>query len=355
MLYNESTLANLTDYHFRPDTGCLAQLQACTAASAGDPLATGANATVNRICGDANHACDTSELYVAATGRNYYDIAQDRHDPFPPQYCWGYLNRPHVQRALGVPLNFTQSSRVVSNDFSSTADLVRSDGPRTYLRDLADVLAAGTRVALVYGDRDWICNWVGGENVSLQIPFPGQDAFRAAGYADLVVNASYTGGLTREVGNLSFSRVFQAGHEVPAYQPGTALAIFNRTMHGLDIATGRTSIASGDEITTAGPNDTLAVRQAPPPMLPPTCYLYDLPDTCSAVQREMVLNGSGLLDHYVLIDANHTGYFPPVPVASAAAAAVRTGPRWSWEGPWLAAMVPTIVMVGAALMGTAVF
>jgi hypothetical protein len=38
-------------------------------------------------------------------------------DPFPPPFYESYLNRPHVQAALGVPLNWTQSSAVVAAAF----------------------------------------------------------------------------------------------------------------------------------------------------------------------------------------------------------------------------------------------
>jgi carboxypeptidase C (cathepsin A) len=52
------------------------------------------------------------------------------------------------------------------------------------------------------------------------------------------VNGFYNGCLVRQYGNFSFSRVFEAGHEVPAYQPETAYEIFRRAMFNLDIASG---------------------------------------------------------------------------------------------------------------------
>lgn len=53
---------------------------------------------------------------------------------------------------------------------------------------------------------------MGGENISLHIKHRGQHAFSNSGYADLVTNATYNGGVVRQHGNLSFARVFQAGH-----------------------------------------------------------------------------------------------------------------------------------------------
>ena len=49
-------------------------------------------------------------------------------------------------------------------------------------------------------------------------------------------------GETREYGNFSFTRVYEAGHEVPYYQPLASLALFNRTINMFDIATGELKI-----------------------------------------------------------------------------------------------------------------
>ena len=79
--------------------------------------------------------------------------------------------------------------------------------------NLWTLLDNGVKIALVYGDRDYQCNWMGGEAVSLAINFSSSVEFSKAGYAELLTNDSYTGGLVRQHGNLSFTRVFQAGHE----------------------------------------------------------------------------------------------------------------------------------------------
>jgi carboxypeptidase C (cathepsin A) len=75
---------------------------------------------------------------------------------------------------------------------------------------VGSLLKRGVKVALVYGDKDYQCNWLGGEAISLAL---GSSDFHKAGYANIETNASYVGGLVRQYGNLSFSRIFQAGHE----------------------------------------------------------------------------------------------------------------------------------------------
>ena len=80
------------------------------------------------------------------------------------------------------------------------------------LEDIAYVLENGIKVAMVYGDRDFACNWIGGERSSLSIPYIYSEQFKQAGYAPIEVNENYVGGQVRQYGNLSFSRVYQAGH-----------------------------------------------------------------------------------------------------------------------------------------------
>lgn len=54
---------------------------------------------------------------------------------------------------------------------------------------------------------------LGGEAVSLAIPYSQKASFAAAGYSNIVTNNSYIGGVVRQRGLFSFSRVFEAGHE----------------------------------------------------------------------------------------------------------------------------------------------
>lgn len=86
-------------------------------------------------------------------------------------------------------------------------------------------------------------NWFGGEAVSLQINYTHSDAFRRSGYIPMTVNGIEYGE-TREYGNFSFTRIYEAGHEVPYYQPIAALALFNRTINGWDSATGQVKVTA---------------------------------------------------------------------------------------------------------------
>ncbi|TKA46311.1 hypothetical protein B0A49_12164, partial [Cryomyces minteri] len=111
------------------------------------------------------------------------------------------------------------------------------------------LLNEGVRVALYYGDADYICNWFGGEAVSLAINYTHKAQFAAAGYQPFTVDGTEYGEV-RQYGNFSFLRIYEAGHEVPFYQPLASLAMFMRTINHLDIATGSLPVTSN--LTSTG-------------------------------------------------------------------------------------------------------
>ncbi|OJJ48898.1 hypothetical protein ASPZODRAFT_90893 [Penicilliopsis zonata CBS 506.65] len=288
---------------FRRPGGCRDRIDDCHAlAAVGDPLMTGANETVNAVCRDAENFCSNAVEgpYVEFAGRGYYDIAHVEQDPFPPPYFTGFLNADWVQNALGVPVNFTESSDAVYNGFTSVGDYPRSD-VHGYLDDLAYLLDSGIKVALVYGDRDYACNWVGGEEASLAVNYSQAATFQSAGYTDLKTNASYIGGQVRQAGNFSFVRVYEAGHEVPAYQPQTAYEIFHRALFNRDLATGRTNTATDESYVTHGPSNTWHIKNEVPDSPEPTCYVRSLLATCTEEQIAAVVNGSAVKD-YILVE-----------------------------------------------------
>ncbi|KAL8992110.1 MAG: hypothetical protein Q9188_007656, partial [Gyalolechia gomerana] len=316
---NQTLYQEALDNFNRPQTGCKALILECQRlATEGDPQATGNNETVNQACSAANIYCgnNVESQYINSSGRNYYDIASIDPTPFPPNYYLGYLAKNYVQAALGVPTNYTQSTNGVYEAFNEIGDYARTDIRGGQLQDIAYLLDNGIKVALMYGDRDYACNWLGAEAVSLQIPYSGRSSFNAAGYAPIQTNASYTGGLVRQSGNFSFSRVFQAGHEIPAYQPETAYRIFNRAIFGQDIATGNSNITATEnaDYSTQGPSDSLGTRQEPPDHpYPHQCYVLALSSTCTDEQIESVVNGSAVVRNYILQDGNQTsGNYPGV-------------------------------------------
>jgi hypothetical protein len=102
---------------------------------------------------------------------------------------------------------------------------------------------------LYAGDADYICNWYGIEAVSLAIPWSGRSAFNEAGYTDFMVDEEAYGQV-RQAGNLTFLRVWNAGHEVPYYQPEASLEMFQRMIRHREMADGVRQVT--DNTSTTG-------------------------------------------------------------------------------------------------------
>ena len=67
------------------------------------------------------------------------------------------------------------------------------------------------------GDTDWICNWVGNYGAANAISYSGHAEFSSKSLAPYTVNGVEKGQY-KTVNNLSFLRVYEAGHEVPYYR-----------------------------------------------------------------------------------------------------------------------------------------
>ncbi|KAJ4371744.1 hypothetical protein N0V86_008297 [Didymella sp. IMI 355093] len=221
-------------------------------------------------CSTAMTLCRTlvEEPYYNFGDRGVYDIRHPYDDPTPPDYFMDFLNLASTQEALGVNINYTSaSSSPVFSGFSSTGDFVYS-----FIEDLSEILGYGVRVALLYGDADYICNWFGGEAVSLAVNHTDKAAFNAAGYTPFLVDGVEYGEV-REYGNFSFTRVYEAGHEVPYYQPKASLEHFKRVLDHVVIADG-SEVVTDDYSTNGTVKATHTESYVPlPPTSTPSSYI----------------------------------------------------------------------------------
>ncbi|KAJ5753870.1 uncharacterized protein N7511_008023 [Penicillium nucicola] len=195
---------------------------------------------------DINHnpyiltSLNTEGPYYSFGNRGVYDIRHPYDDPTPESYYSSYLAKDTVLNAIGVDINYTQSNNEIYYAFQQTGDFVWPN----FLEDLEDILSKPVRVALIYGDADYICNWFGGQAISLAAKYKHSKQFKKAGYAPFTVDGVEYGE-TREFGNFSFTRVYEAGHEVPYYQPVAALQLFNRTLFGWELPDGVRKLKDG--------------------------------------------------------------------------------------------------------------
>lgn len=356
---------------FLSANGCQQLIQTCrNAANSYDPADKGDVTTVNQICKTAQTTCSDDVIgpYMNS-GRDPYDITQNKTDPFPPAMYMEYLNNADVQAAIGVAVNYTESNAAVGDAFVQTGDNERANP----IPQLAYLLSLGVRVALIYGDRDYLCNWLGGQAVSFSIAAqtPGYTPFYSAGYAAIVVNNSYVGGVVRQYGNLSFSRIYDAGHLIPAYQPETAFTVFTRIIMGSDISLGEPA-----DLSTYKSNGTANATQTAkaPDQLSPTCWVRNIDSSCNANQRVMLQQGHGVIINGVFYSdssdwkapastismvAGYPGTGPlsstttggPIPTQKGSSAATTSQPL---TGVFTATSTPSTTKKAAALKGSQV-
>ncbi|KJX93658.1 carboxypeptidase s1 like protein [Zymoseptoria brevis] len=255
--YND-TVYNYVNFAMNMPDGCLSQIAQCASAAAdlqggGFPkisIDASKDPIVAYICSEAANMCrdNVEGLYFSIGDRGTYDIRHPKKDPTPPDFA-DWLQTDRVKNALGATANYTKSNDDIFYRFADTGDFIYPN----FVADLADIIDSGVRVGLFYGDADYICNWIGGEIVSQEVDYKDQDAFGASGYVPFMWNGTHFGD-TREYGNYSFTRVFEAGHEIPFYQPQASLAFFTRMLDGVDIATGDIEITAN--YTTVGDDET---------------------------------------------------------------------------------------------------
>lgn len=295
------TRAKLAKASFYSAGGCRDLIKQCReAVSSQDPDNEGDVNVVNTICSSAYKSCSANVLEpYYDSERSVYDIGHFTPDSFPPSTYLEYLNTASVLAAIGSPVNFTQTNLQVVSAFTATGDYERM----SLIPDIAALLNSGIRVGFMYGDRDYICNWLGGEAISLAVAEATSPAyayiFPNAGYAPIIVNTSYIGGVVRQYGNLSFSRIYDAGHSVPAYQPETAFQVFARIMSGTSISTGE--VINHSAYNTTGPMNATHTNDLPSSPSP-TCYQRNIPQTCADDQKQKIINGEGVIINGILYE-----------------------------------------------------
>ncbi|KAH7324722.1 Alpha/Beta hydrolase protein [Stachybotrys elegans] len=278
-VFNQSLYEELM-HNFTVPGGCRDQLRSCQdkLILTGSRPVTLKAASQDAICDLESWCAEGAEDIYLGMSRSWFDIAHQSADPFPPPYYNGYLLEESVLQALGTPINFTWVSGAVATGFGNALDPLRGG----FIDAVGYLLDSGVKVHMMYGDRDYACNWVGGERVSLEVPYRHTDDFANAGYAPLLTTQGVKG-MTRQYGNYSFTRVFQAGHEVPAYQPEAAYEIFMRATFNRDIPTGY-----------------VAHQERPPEMPSPLCYVL-APWTCEPEVWRKVFEGAAKVENWIVV------------------------------------------------------
>lgn len=152
--------------------------------------------------------------------KNPYDV---RLDCETPPLCYNttslneFMNRDDVQIALGVHKKWSECNGLVYA-------LMLGDWITEMRTKVGELLNAGKKVLIYNGDQDFVCNWRGGQNWVNNIDWEKKDVFVSKRFTPWNVNGKQAGEF-RQVDNLTFLRVYDAGHMVPMDQPVNSLSM----------------------------------------------------------------------------------------------------------------------------------
>ncbi|PLB52231.1 putative carboxypeptidase S1 [Aspergillus steynii IBT 23096] len=180
----------------------------------------------NDACREASSTCYSTVEgpIMGADDFDVYDVRRGSDDPEPPSTYSDYLADEEVKKAIGARSKYSECANAASAKFSTTGD-----NPRSFLSALSEVVQSGISVLVWAGDADWICNWIGNYDVANAVEFDGQDEFKGKSLKPYTVNGTEKGTF-KTVDNFSFLRVYEAGHEVPYYQPEVSFQAFKQTL-----------------------------------------------------------------------------------------------------------------------------
>jgi cathepsin A (carboxypeptidase C) len=155
---------------------------------------------------------------------NVYDIRKKC--DYPP-LCYdfspveNFLKRADVIESLGVQGRSWESCNMAVH----TALL--GDWVNDLSNKVTYLLNNHVNVLVYSGNKDFICNWRGGEAWTNGLEWPHAEEFRNASYVDWK-QGNATFGQMKVAENLVFLKVYDAGHMVPMDQPEAALDMLNR-------------------------------------------------------------------------------------------------------------------------------
>ncbi|RKU44280.1 hypothetical protein DL546_001629 [Coniochaeta pulveracea] len=194
----------------------------CVPAMAKCPGVTGSNSA----CSSADNTCRSAVESSIENANDFdvYDVRAGSNDPNPPETYVSYLQSSAVVKAIGAKSTYAECPNAPYTKIAGTGD-----GPRSFLDALSTVVQSGIQVLIWAGDADWICNWMGNYAVTNNINWSGKATFASKALSSYTVNGTAYGEF-KTLNNLNWLRVYNAGHEVPYYQPKAALQAFWQIM-----------------------------------------------------------------------------------------------------------------------------
>ncbi|KAF5309064.1 hypothetical protein D9619_013580 [Psilocybe cf. subviscida] len=215
-LQPDNVLQQLNQSFFMPG-GCKDQEEACIAAAS--------DSDSDAICKKADNFCVNNVFSPAVGDRDSDDLRQNSSALFPSSFYQTLLRSPDIKAAIGANSTYHECANAPFNLFTKTGD-----DARTLLPQLSALADSGLKMLLWAGDADINCNWLGGHASALAMEWSGKQRLAKAEFTNMTINGGAVAAI-KNVDNFSFARVYQAGHEVPAFQPQAAFEIFKQVIH----------------------------------------------------------------------------------------------------------------------------
>ncbi|ANB15985.1 carboxypeptidase C PRC1 [Sugiyamaella lignohabitans] len=181
-------------------------------------------------CSEALDFCN--QVTFNKIGNNLFNLEQPcdniTSECYPGDtYYVQYMNLPVVMTTVGSKkTNFTACNATIAQDFADSGSQLTVSS-----RNLTTILEEGVPVLIFSGDLDGTYNWLGTRAVSKTLKWSGHDEFISSNATDLELDKTVIGQATNYE-NLSFVRIFQAGHLTSYDKPKETLKILNTWMAG---------------------------------------------------------------------------------------------------------------------------
>ncbi|KAJ1937904.1 hypothetical protein FBU59_004613 [Linderina macrospora] len=172
-------------------------------------------------CAAADSYCNGALNWT--TPASTYDVRQGARI-VPDDYVSLLRTNAFVEAVGASPtVMYQECSDSVFDLFASTTDEIS----RSAKSSLEYILSRQLPVLLYSGDADFICNWYGTVTVAKALEWQGKSRFANARINNWSWPAkngtNVPAGQFLNADNLTFLRVYEAGHEVPFYQPEASL------------------------------------------------------------------------------------------------------------------------------------